>query len=50
MRNDRPCDGTSKSLAEWLSAADLVELYLAIGFYIMTSKFLRTFDVDMQTG
>ncbi|MBT5107150.1 MAG: carboxymuconolactone decarboxylase family protein, partial [Rhodospirillaceae bacterium] len=28
----------------------MVELHLAIGFYIMTSKFLVTFGVDMQTG
>jgi hypothetical protein len=23
-------------------------LQLAVGFYIMTSKFLETFDIDMQ--
>lgn len=50
VQNDRPSDATFNPLAEQLSAEDLVELYLAIGFYIMTSKFLRTFDVDMQTG
>ncbi|NKB60252.1 MAG: carboxymuconolactone decarboxylase family protein [Alphaproteobacteria bacterium] len=49
VQNDRASDATLNPLAEQLSSADLVELYLAIGFYIMTSKFLRTFDVDMQT-
>ena len=50
VQNDRPSDETFNPLAEQLSRTDLVELYLAIGFYIMTSKFLRTFDIDMQTG
>ncbi len=50
VQNDRPGDETFGPLAERLSPTDMVELYLAIGFYIMTSKFLRTFDVDMQTG
>ena len=50
VRNDRPGDATFKPLAERLTPADLVELILAVGFYIMTSKFLRTFDVDLQTG
>jgi hypothetical protein len=31
-----------------LSPAALVELQLAVGFYIMTSKFLETFAIDMQ--
>jgi len=50
VRNDRPGDDTFGPLAGQLGPAEMVELYLAIGFYIMTSKFLRTFDVDMQTG
>ena len=36
------------SLTEGLGRA-LVELHLAIGYYIMTSKFLTTFDIDLQT-
>jgi hypothetical protein len=32
-----------------LSPGALVELNLAIGFYIMTSKFLVTFGVDLQS-
>lgn len=50
VQNNRPGDDTFAPLAEALGPAELIELNLAIGFYIMTSKFLRTFDVDMQTG
>jgi hypothetical protein len=32
-----------------MTPAALIELQLAIGFYIMTSKFLETFDIDMQS-
>ena len=32
-----------------LTPAALVELHLSIGFYIMTSKFLVTFGVDLQS-
>ena len=35
-------------LQEKLSPGALVELHLAVGFYIMTSKFLVTFGVDLQ--
>ena len=31
-----------------ISPAALVELQLSVGFYIMTSKFLETFAVDLQ--
>ena len=33
-----------------LTPGALVELQLSVGFYIMTSKFLETFDIDMQPG
>jgi alkylhydroperoxidase family enzyme len=46
---DRPTDATFKTIAAKLSPAALVELQLSVGFYIMTSKFLETFGVDMQT-
>ena len=49
VHNDRPSDEIFDPLAEQLSPTDMVELFLAIGSYIMTSKFLRTFDVDLQT-
>lgn len=46
---DRPTDATFDAIAARLSPAALVELQLSVGFYIMTSKFLETFGVDMQT-
>lgn len=47
--NNRPSDETFDKVAQHLSHEALVELYLAIGFYIMTSKFLNTFDIDLET-
>jgi alkylhydroperoxidase family enzyme len=44
----RPTDATFKAIAAKLTPAALVELQLAVGFYIMTSKFLETFDIDLQ--
>lgn len=49
VKMDRPTDATFKAIAAKLSPAALVELQLSVGFYIMTSKFLETFGVDMQT-
>jgi alkylhydroperoxidase family enzyme len=48
VRLRRPTDATFKTIAAQLSPAALVELQLAVGFYIMTSKFLETFDIDLQ--
>ncbi len=48
VRLRRPSDATFKAIAAKLSPAALVELQIAVGFYIMTSKFLETFDIDMQ--
>jgi alkylhydroperoxidase family enzyme len=48
VRLRRPADATFKAIAEKLTPAALVELQLSVGFYIMTSKFLETFDIDMQ--
>ena len=48
VRLRRPSDATFKAIAEKLAPAALVELQLAVGFYIMTSKFLETFDIDIQ--
>lgn len=45
----RPTDTTFKAIASKLTPASLIELQLSVGFYIMTSKFLETFHVDMQT-
>jgi len=44
----RPTEATFSAIATKLTPAALVELQLAVGFYIMTSKFLETFDIDMQ--
>jgi alkylhydroperoxidase family enzyme len=48
VRLRRPTDATFKAIAARLTPAALVELQLAVGFYIMTSKFLETFEIDMQ--
>jgi alkylhydroperoxidase family enzyme len=44
----KPTDATFKAIASKLTPAALVELQLSVGFYIMTSKFLETFAIDMQ--
>jgi alkylhydroperoxidase family enzyme len=44
----RPTDATFNAIAAKLTSAALVELQLSVGFYIMTSKFLETFAIDMQ--
>ena len=48
VRLHRPTDATFNAIAAQLTPAALVELQLSVGFYIMTSKFLETFDIDMQ--
>ena len=45
---DAPTDATFKAIAAKLTPGALVELQLSVGFYIMTSKFLETFGIDMQ--
>jgi alkylhydroperoxidase family enzyme len=49
VKNDRAGDETFNAVVKHLPPGALVELHLAIGFYIMTSKFLNTFDVDLQS-
>ena len=44
----RPTEATFEAIAAKLTPAALIELQLSVGFYIMTSKFLETFDIDMQ--
>ncbi len=44
----RPSDVTFDAIKKKLTARALVELQLSIGFYVMTSKFLETFAVDLQ--
>jgi alkylhydroperoxidase family enzyme len=44
----RPTDATFNATAARLTPGALVELQLSVGFYIMTSKFLETFAIDLQ--
>ena len=44
----RPTDATFNAIAAQLTPGALVELQLSVGFYIMTSKFLETFAIDLQ--
>jgi alkylhydroperoxidase family enzyme len=48
VRRHKPTDSTFNAIASKLTPAALVELQLSVGFYIMTSKFLETFAVDLQ--
>jgi alkylhydroperoxidase family enzyme len=48
VRLHRPTDATFNAIAAKLTPAALIELQLSVGFYIMTSKFLETFSIDMQ--
>src|SRR5712675_2416550 len=48
VKGRRPTDATFKAIAAKLTPAALVELQLSVGVYIMTSKFLETFAIDMQ--
>ena len=44
----KPTGATFNAIAAKLTPGALVELQLAVGFYIMTSKFLETFAIDLQ--
>ena len=46
----KPTDGTLNAIAAKLTPGALIELQLSVGFYIMTSKFLETFGIDVQSG
>src|ERR1700712_2151435 len=46
----KPTDATLDAIAAKLAPGALIELQLSVGFYIMTSKFLETFGIDMQSG
>jgi alkylhydroperoxidase family enzyme len=48
VRQRKPGDATFKAIADRLTPGALIELQLSIGFYVMTSKFLETFGVDLQ--
>jgi alkylhydroperoxidase family enzyme len=44
----KPTDATFNAIAARLTPGALVELQLSVGFYVMTSKFLETFGIDLQ--
>jgi alkylhydroperoxidase family enzyme len=44
----RPTDATFDAIAAKLTPGALIEQQISVGFYIMTSKFLETFGIDMQ--
>ncbi len=46
----RAGDTTFRPLEERLGYKALQELTLAIGYYMMVSRFLETFDVDIESG
>ncbi len=48
VRLPRPTDQTFRAIAAQLTPGALVELQLSVGFYVMTSKFLETFQIDLQ--
>jgi alkylhydroperoxidase family enzyme len=48
VRNVRASDATFKPLSEKLSLQEMQELTVTIGYYMMVSRFLETFDVDIE--
>ncbi|MBP6014852.1 MAG: carboxymuconolactone decarboxylase family protein [Alphaproteobacteria bacterium] len=48
VKNVRAGDPTFKPLAERLSLQEMEELTITIGFYMMVSRFLETFDIDIE--
>lgn len=48
VKNVRASDATFKPLAERLSLQEMQELTITIGFYMMVSRFLETFDIDIE--
>ena len=48
VKLNKPTDATFRAIAAKLTPGALVELQLSVGFYIMTSKFLETFEIDLQ--
>lgn len=48
VKNVRASDATFKPLAERLSHQEMQELTITVGYYMMVSRFLETFDVDIE--
>ena len=50
VHNVRASDATFRPLQERLSTNELQELVLTVGYYMMTCRFLETFDVDIEAA
>jgi 4-carboxymuconolactone decarboxylase len=50
VHNVRASDETFAPLAARLSVQELQELTVVIGYYMMASRFLETFDVELEDG
>lgn len=50
IENVRASDATFDPLLEHMSYAQLQELTMTIGYYMMTCRFLETFDVDIESS
>lgn len=50
VANVRASDATFEPLKARLSLMELQELVICIGYYMMVSRFLETFDVDLETA
>jgi 4-carboxymuconolactone decarboxylase len=50
VKNVKASDANFKAVAKFLDREQIVELVLAIGFYMMVSRFLETMEVDDQDG
>jgi alkylhydroperoxidase family enzyme len=48
VKNVRAGDATFKPLIERLSLQEMQELTITIGFYMMVSRYLETFDIDIE--
>jgi 4-carboxymuconolactone decarboxylase len=48
VANVRAGDAAYRPLAEKLSHTEMQELTITIGYYMMVSRFLETFDVDIE--
>jgi 4-carboxymuconolactone decarboxylase len=48
VKNVRASDATFEPLRAQLSTKALMELTLCIGYYMMVSRFLETYDVDLE--
>ena len=50
VKNVRASDATFDPLSQILPYKQMQELVITIGYYMMVSRFLETFDVDIETG